>query len=122
MVSDEKTPLLGHVVLLVPKETAAAAAVPGPVLAVESWSGLTNRELMALAQEPFWVRLRALTFWGFWACWLVLLTAALCVVLTSPPCPDTSCDNSTDASTLPYTATDLPTTVTLEAWTTMVPR
>ncbi|XP_049952493.1 uncharacterized protein LOC126468270 [Schistocerca serialis cubense] len=126
MVSDERTPLLSHVVLLVPKEPGAATVVAsGPILPVaaiggDGWSGLTNRELLAMAQDPFWVRLRTLTFWGFWVCWLVLFVAALSVVFTSPPCGEADCANATLTTTPP--ATDLPSTVTLEAWTTMVPR
>uniref|UniRef100_A0A2P2HWG7 4F2 cell-surface antigen heavy chain-like n=1 Tax=Hirondellea gigas TaxID=1518452 RepID=A0A2P2HWG7_9CRUS len=52
----------------------------------EEFKGLTKHELMQYANDPFWVRLRILLMFLFWAGWVVMLVLAVFIIVKAPRC------------------------------------
>lgn len=52
-----------------------------------AFAGMGKDELMAYADDPFWVRLRWTLFILFWALWVAMLVGAVAIVVSTPGCP-----------------------------------
>ncbi|CAG0901486.1 unnamed protein product, partial [Cyprideis torosa] len=50
------------------------------------FSGMSKTELMAFANDPFWVRLRWFLLILFWVTWIGMLVAAIAIVVSAPKC------------------------------------
>ena len=55
--------------------------------APDLYPALTKQELMAYAEDPFWVRTRWGLFALFWLAWLAMLVVSVWIIVVAPKCP-----------------------------------
>lgn len=65
-------------------------------------TGLSKDELMKFANDPFWIKVRLISFILFWIAWLATLLGAVGIILVSPKCVDSSVDQL-NTTALPLT-------------------
>ena len=51
------------------------------------FNGLTKQELMAFADDPFWMRVRSVLMLVFWVMWFGMLITAVLIIALTPGCP-----------------------------------
>uniref|UniRef100_T1K8M8 Solute carrier family 3 member 2 N-terminal domain-containing protein n=1 Tax=Tetranychus urticae TaxID=32264 RepID=T1K8M8_TETUR len=49
--------------------------------------GLNKDELMKYANDPFWVKVRMISFILFWVAWLATLVGSTVIIFYAPKCP-----------------------------------
>ena len=58
-----------------------------PKDAAPKFSGLSKAELMAFADDPYWVKIRSVFLIIFWVMWFGMLLTAILIIVFTPGCP-----------------------------------
>ncbi|KAH9395612.1 hypothetical protein TYRP_020640 [Tyrophagus putrescentiae] len=68
----------------------AVVNLPNVTSSGSSGVGMSKKELMKYANDPFWVRLRTFLFVLFWVVWVAMLVGAVLIIALAPGCPATA--------------------------------
>ncbi|XP_047739141.1 4F2 cell-surface antigen heavy chain isoform X2 [Hyalella azteca] len=68
------------------KAEVQAADIKVDIATEDEFRGLTKSELMKYAKDPFWVRLRIILMFLFWAAWVAMLVLAIWIIVKAPAC------------------------------------
>ncbi|XP_053208802.1 4F2 cell-surface antigen heavy chain-like [Panonychus citri] len=75
--------------------------------------GLNKDELMKYANDPFWIKVRMISFILFWVAWWSTLIGSTVIIFLAPKCPLSSSSSSGVNGTMITTASPITTTTFL---------
>ena len=71
------------------KSNGGAGVLPmesSEVKVQSQFMGLTKKQLMVYADDPFWVKLRLVVIIMYWLVWVGMLAAAVIIIIFAPKC------------------------------------